>query len=255
MNEMQAPLSVRDLSVAIGGNPILRQVNLTFPRNRITCIIGPSGCGKSTLLKTLNRMHYNVEGLQVSGSVLLGTHDVIRANDQELLELRRNIGLVPQKPCPLPMSIFDNVAYGCRIHGMYRKKELPDVVEKYLTEVGLWDEVKDRLRAPAVRLSIGQQQRLCLARSLAVEPEFILADEATSALDPVSSRTVENLFVKLKEQYSIIMVTHTLRQAMRIADYVIFIYLGEIIEAGDAKEVFHNPKNELTKKYLQGAFS
>ena len=127
MNEKQAPLSVRDLRVTIGGNPILRQVNLTFPRNRITCIIGPSGCGKSTLLKTLNRMHYNVEGLQVSGSVLLGTHDVIRANDQELLELRRNIGLVPQKPCPLPMSIFDNVAYGCRIHGMYRKKELPDV--------------------------------------------------------------------------------------------------------------------------------
>ena len=168
MNEKQAPLSVCDLRVTIGGNPILRQVNLTFPRNRITCIIGPSGCGKSTLLKTLNRMHYNVEGLQVSGSVLLGTHDVIRANDQELLELRRNIGLVPQKPCPLPMSIFDNVAYGCRIHGMYRKKELPDVVEKYLTEVGLWDEVKDRLGSPAVRLSLGQQQRLCLARTLAV---------------------------------------------------------------------------------------
>ena len=252
MNEMQAPLSVRDLSVAIGGNPILRQVNLTFPRNRITCIIGPSGCGKSTLLKTLNRMHYNVEGLQVSGSVLLGTHDVIRANDQELLELRRNIGLVPQKPCPLPMSIFDNVAYGCRIHGMYRKKELPDVVEKYLTEVGLWD---DRLGSPAVRLSLGQQQRLCLARTLAVEPEYILADESTSALDPLSSKTVEDLFIKLKKDYSIIMVTHTLHQARRIADYAVFLYLGEVIEEGPAADLFNTPREELTRNYLTGTFS
>lgn len=255
MNEMQAPLSVRDLSVAIGGNPILRQVNLTFPRNRITCIIGPSGCGKSTLLKTLNRMHYNVEGLQVSGSVLLGSHDVIRANDQELLELRRNIGLVPQKPCPLPMSIFDNVAYGCRIHGMYRKKELPDVVEKYLTEVGLWDEVKDRLGSPAIRLSLGQQQRLCLARTLAVEPEYILADESTSALDPLSSKTVEDLFIKLKKDYSIIMVTHTLHQARRIADHAVFLYLGEVIEEGPAADLFNTPREELTRNYLTGTFS
>jgi phosphate transport system ATP-binding protein len=255
MNEKQAPLSVRDLRVTIGGNPILRKVNLTFPRNRITCIIGPSGCGKSTLLKTLNRMHYNVEGLQVSGSVLLGEHDVIRASDQELLELRRNIGLVPQKPCHLPMSIFDNVAYGCRIHGLYRKQELPDVVEKYLSEVGLWEEVKDRLGSPAIRLSLGQQQRLCLARTLALEPEYILADESTSALDPISSKTVEDLFIKLKKDYSIIMVTHTLHQARRIADHAVFLYLGEVIEEGPAADLFSQPQEAPTRNYLSGVFS
>ena len=191
----------------------------------------------------------------MTGSIRLGDEDIVNCSASELVELRRKIGLVPQRPTPLPMSIMANVAYGCKIHGLRRIRENRRIVRHYLKVVGLWNEVKDRLRSPAVKLSIGQQQRLCLARSLAVEPEFILADEATSALDPVSSRTVEDLFVKLKEQYSIIMVTHTLRQAMRIADYVIFIYLGEIIETGDAKEVFHNPKHELTKKYLEGAFS
>jgi len=154
------------------------------------------------------------------------------------------------------MSIYENVAYGCRIHGMHRRrKEMAQTVEKYLIEVGLWDEVKDRLHSPANRLSIGQQQRLCLARSLAVEPDFILADEATSALDPISSKKIEDLFVTLKEKYSIIMVTHTLSQALRIADHAVFLYLGEVIETGDAKEMFSNPKQELTRKYLQGLFS
>lgn len=255
-NIKNVPLIVENLNLSIEGNHILKNVNLTFPNNKITCIVGPSGCGKSTLLKTLNRLHETTDYLEVDGRVLLDGKDIITARDTDLIDLRRRIGLVPQKPCPLPMSIYENVAYGCRIHGLHRrKKEMSRTVEKYLTEVGLWDEVKDRLHAPANRLSLGQQQRLCLARSLAIEPDFILADEATSALDPVSSKTIENLFVKLKEKYSIIMVTHTLPQALRIADYAVFLYLGEVIETGDAKQMFNNPKEELTRKYLQGVFS
>ena len=231
-------------------------MNLTFPNNKISCIIGPSGCGKTTLLKSLNRLHETTDDLEMDGRIMLDGKDIIKAGDSELIELRRRIGLVPQRPCPLPMSIYENVAYGCRIHGMHRRrKEMAQTVEKYLIEVGLWDEVKDRLHSPANRLSIGQQQRLCLARSLAVEPDFILADEATSALDPISSKKIEDLFVTLKEKYSIIMVTHTLSQALRIADHAVFLYLGEVIETGDAKEMFSNPKQELTRKYLQGLFS
>lgn len=249
-------MTVENFSLSIEGRQILKNINLTFPKNRITCIVGPSGCGKSTLLKSLNRLIDNVDDVSASGRIMLGSQDIIGAKYRDLIELRRRVGLVPQRPCPLPMSIFDNVAYGCRIHGMHvKKKELAEVVEKYLTEVGLWDEVKDRLQSSAMRLSIGQQQRLCLARSLAVEPDYILADEATSALDPVSSKTVEDLFVKLKEKYSIIMVTHTLRQALRIADYAVFLYLGEVVETGDAKKVFGNPEKELTRKYLSGVFS
>lgn len=250
------PLTVRDLNVKIEGEHILKNVNVSFPSNRITCIVGPSGCGKSTLLRCLNRLTETIDNVEISGSILVGSQDLIKARDAELLELRRRIGLVPQRPCPLPMSIFDNVAYGCRIHGLHRNKaELADTVEHYLTEVGLWDEVKDRLKKSAARLSIGQQQRLCLARSLAVEPDFILADEATSALDPVSSKTVEDLFVRLKENYTIIMVTHTLRQALRIADNAVFLYMGEVIESGDASQVFRDPREELTRKYLAGVFS
>ena len=255
-NKSTEPMIVENLNLSIEGRPILKNINLTFPVNRITCIVGPSGCGKSTLLKCLNRLIDNVDDTSISGRIMIGDQDIISAPYRDLIELRRRIGLVPQRPCPLPMSIFDNVAYGCRIHGMHtRKKELAEVVERYLTEVGLWDEVKDRLQSSAQRLSIGQQQRLCLARSLAVEPDFILADEATSALDPVSSKTVEDLFVKLKEKYSIIMVTHTLRQALRIADHAVLLYLGEVIETGDAKKVFGSPEEELTRKYLSGVFS
>lgn len=250
------PLIVENLNLTIEGNQILKNVNLTFPNNKITCIIGPSGCGKTTLLKSLNRLHETTDYLEVEGRIMLDGKDIIKALETEMIELRRRIGLVPQRPCPLPMSIFENVAYGCRIHGMHRRrKEMAQTVEKYLIEVGLWDEVKDRLHSPANRLSIGQQQRLCLARSLAVEPDFILADEATSALDPISSKKIEDLFVTLKEKYSIIMVTHTLSQALRIADHAVFLYLGEVIETGDAKEMFSNPKHELTRKYLQGLFS
>jgi phosphate transport system ATP-binding protein len=250
-----AEIKVEDFNLWFGDAHILKNINVAIPPNKITCIIGPSGCGKTTLLKSFNRLVDLSENVKMTGSIRLGDEDIVNCSASELVELRRKIGLAPQRPTPLPMSIMANVAYGCKIHGLRRIRENRRIVRHYLKVVGLWNEVKDRLRSPAVKLSIGQQQRLCLARSLAVEPEFILADEATSALDPVSSRTVEDLFVKLKEQYSIIMVTHTLRQAMRIADYVIFIYLGEIIETGDAKEVFHNPKHELTKKYLEGAFS
>ncbi|MBR1926232.1 MAG: phosphate ABC transporter ATP-binding protein [Bacteroidales bacterium] len=249
-------LQVKNFNLSIEGQPILRDVNLTFPERKITCIVGPSGCGKSTLLKSLNRLIDTTDDVRTSGEISLAGKDILHAKEADLLELRRRIGLVPQRPCPLPMSIYENVAFGCRIHGMHKKrKEMNEVVEKYLTEVGLWEEVKNRLGSSAARLSIGQQQRLCLARSLAVEPEIILADEATSALDPMSSRTVEELFVKLKEKYSIIMVTHTLPQALRIADYAVFLYLGEVIEEGDASQVFGNPREELTKRYLQGGFS
>lgn len=249
-------LTVRGLNVKIEGEHILKNVNVSFPSRRITCIVGPSGCGKSTLLRCLNRLTETIDKVEISGSILIGGQDLIQARDAELLELRRRVGLVPQRPCPLPMSIFDNVAYGCRIHGMHRNKaEMAETVERYLTEVGLWDEVKDRLKKSAAHLSLGQQQRLCLARSLAVEPEFILADEATSALDPVSSKTVEDLFVRLKENYTIIMVTHTLRQALRIADNAVFLYMGEVIESGEASRVFRDPAEELTRNYLAGVFS
>lgn len=249
-------LVVQGLDVYIEGDHILKHVDVTFPAHRITCIVGPSGCGKSTLLRSLNRLTENIDNFRISGRILIGGQDIVQARDAELIELRRRVGLVPQRPCPLPMSIFDNVAYGCRIHGMHRRKaEMAETVERYLTEVGLWDEVKDRLNKSAQKLSIGQQQRLCLARSLAVEPEFILADEATSALDPVSSKTVEDLFVRLKKKYTIIMVTHTLRQARRIADNAVFLYLGEVVESGEAAQVFQHPREELTRNYLSGTIS
>ncbi|MDR1879044.1 MAG: phosphate ABC transporter ATP-binding protein [Bacteroidales bacterium] len=247
-------LIAENLNVYIRDNHILKNVNIKVPDKKITCIIGPSGCGKSTLLKTCNRLIDTFDNAKITGKVLINGKDILHSN-ADITELRRKIGLVSQKPCLLPMSVFDNIAYGCRIHGIRMPRKLNMVVEHYLRAAGLWDEVKDRLRTPASRLSIGQQQRLCLARSLAVEPQFILADEATSALDPISSKIIEELFVDLKANYTIIMVTHTLRQALRIADHVIFMYLGEIIEEGDAKTVFNNPQQELTKKYLSGAFS
>jgi phosphate transport system ATP-binding protein len=252
--DKDSKLITENLNVYIKGNHILKNINLTIPEKKITCIIGPSGCGKSTLLKTYNRLIDAVDGAKITGKVLINGQDILH-DDADITELRRKIGLVSQKPCPLPMSIFDNIAYGCRIHGIRLPRKLNLVAEHYLRAAGLWDEVKDRLRTPAVRLSIGQQQRLCLARSLAVEPQFILADEATSALDPISSKIIEELFVELKKNYTIIMVTHTLRQALRIADHVIFMYLGEIIEEGAAEQVFKHPTQELTQKYLTGAFS
>ncbi len=254
-SEGPTTLHTENLNVSINDNHILKDVSIEIPRNKITCIVGPSGCGKSTLLKTFNRIIDMTEGVKISGKVSLGNENIAKASFNDLTEIRRRIGLVPQRPCPLPMSIYDNIAYGCRIHGIHKRRDLNKIVIHYLSEVGLWNEVRKRLNAPASGLSIGQQQRLCLARSLAVEPEVILADEATSALDPISSKIVEDLFVRLKEDYTIVMVTHTLRQALRIADYVVFIYMGQIIEYGPAKDVFEHPKNELTQNYLSGVFS
>jgi phosphate transport system ATP-binding protein len=247
-------LRVNNLNVYIQKNHILKNINIEIPDKKITCIIGPSGCGKSTLLKSFNRLLDDTEGIKLSGNILLDGTDIYDKSS-EITHVRKKMGLLSQRPCPLPMSIYDNIAYGCKIHGIRNKKELNLIVQEQLKAVGLWEEVKNRLQAPASKLSIGQQQRLCLARGLAVEPEFILADEATSALDPISSKHIEELFVELKQDYAIIMVTHTLRQALRIADHVIFMYLGEVIEAGPADEVFNNPKQELTRKYLEGAFS
>jgi len=247
-------LKVSDLNLYINKAHILKNVNLEIPDKKITCIIGPSGCGKSTLLKTFNRLIDDTEGVRYEGSIWVDDTDIFDKKT-EITDIRKKMGLLSQRPCPLPMSIYDNIAFGCKMHGERNRKKLNQTVEEQLKAVGLWAEVKDRLHAPASKLSIGQQQRLCLARGLAVEPEFILADEATSALDPISSKNIEELFVELKKDYSIILVTHTLRQALRIADHVIFMYLGEVIEAGPADEIFNNPKQELTRKYLEGAFS
>jgi phosphate transport system ATP-binding protein len=226
-------IKVRNLNVHIQKNHILKDINLNIPDKSITCIIGPSGCGKTTLLKTFNRLLESSPEIKIEGQIFLDNEN-IHDRKAEPIHIRKKMGLLSQKPCPLPMSIFDNTAYGPRIHGLGNKKKIAEIVEHQLKSVGLWEEVKDRLHSPANLLSIGQQQRLCLARGLAIAPEIILGDEATSALDPISSKKIEELFLKLKEQYSIILVTHTLRQARRISDYIVFMYMGEIIESGSA---------------------
>src|SRR6266496_4064841 len=226
-------LNVRNLNVKSRNQHILKNINLKVPKNAITVLLGPSGCGKTTLLKCMNRLT----------DIFSEKHDIT--------QLRQKMGLVMQRPFPLPMSIYGNIAYGLKIKGIHNKKIINQRVEKHLREVALWDEVKDRLKTSAQRLSIGQQQRLCLARGLAVEPEIILADEPTSALDPISSRVIEEEFLRLKNDYTIILVTHILRQAKRLADYVVFMYYGEIVEYGTAKEIFENPKTDILKEYLR----
>jgi phosphate transport system ATP-binding protein len=247
-------IRIENLDVYIENQHILKDMNLTIPEKSITCIIGPSGCGKSTFLKTLNRMHDESPEVKISGKVFVDDENIYGPH-VNVIDTRKKMGLLAQRPCPLPMSIFENVAYGPRIHGIKKRKAVNQTVIQYLQYVGLWDEVRDRVRTSATRLSIGQQQRLCLARGLAIEPEYILGDEATSALDPLSTKKIEELFVKLKEKYTIILVTHTLRQAKRIADHIIFMYLGKIIEAGPTEEFFNNPKKQLTRDYLSGSFS
>ena len=247
-------IRIENLDVFIEKQHILKNISLSIPENRITCIIGPSGCGKSTLLKTLNRMHDDSPEVKITGKVFVDDENIYSPG-VNVIDIRKKMGLLAQRPCPLPMSVYDNVAFGPRIHGLRKRQAINQTVIQYLQYVGLWDEIKGRVRSSASRLSIGQQQRLCLARGLAIEPEYILGDEATSALDPISTRRIEELFIKLKEKYTVILVTHTLRQARRIADHLVFMYLGEIIESGPANEFFNNPKNQLTKDYLSGSFS
>ncbi|MBP6757800.1 MAG: phosphate ABC transporter ATP-binding protein [Flavobacterium sp.] len=248
---IQPHISIQDLNVHIGDNHILKNINLDIPDKKVTSLIGPSGCGKTTLLKTMNRLLDRQNDVRVEGKVLVDGENIYDPK-VEVTHIRKKMGLLSQRPFPLPMNIYDNIAYGQRIHGNNNKKELDEIVEKYLRGVNLWDEVKDRLKSPATRLSIGQQQRLCLARGLAIEPEIILGDEPTSALDPISTQAIEELFMQLKDKYTIVLVTHILRQARRVSDYVGFVYMGEIIEFGPTEEVLLNPKEKLTKDYVKG---
>lgn len=247
-------LKVGNLNVYIQQKHILKNISLDIPDRSITCIIGPSGCGKTTLLRSLNRLHDDSDDVFVNGSVIIDKEDIY-GKDVEVTHIRKKMGLLAQRPTVLPMSIYENVAYGPRLYGTRNRRSLYEIVKTQLLAVGLWQEVKDRLKSPASGLSIGQQQRLCLARGLAVCPEFILGDEATSALDPISTSTIEKLFIKLKEKFSIILVTHTLRQAKRIADYIAFMYMGELIEFGPAEQVINRPVHQLTKGYIEGSFS
>jgi phosphate transport system ATP-binding protein len=247
-------IKICNLDLSIGKQQILKNINVEIPGNKITVIIGPSGCGKTTLLKTLNRLIDLYPEVNATGNVLIDNEDILHSNS-DITEIRKKMGLLAQRPYPLPMSIFNNIAFGLKMGGRKKKGILKMRVEHYLKVVNLWDEVKDRLNEPASALSIGQQQRLCLARGLAVDPKIILADEPTSALDPISSQAIEQKFAELKSNYTIIMVTHILRQARRIADYVIFMYLGEVVEHGPASEFFEHPKEEKTKMYLSGLFN
>jgi phosphate transport system ATP-binding protein len=251
---LSSHIRIRDLSVSYGDQEVLKNVSLDIPDRKVTVIIGPSGCGKTTLLKAMNRLLDSVEGARVTGTILVDDEDLYDPK-AELTHIRKKMGLLSQKPQVLPMSIFDNIAYGPRIHGLRDKRRLAALVERELRSAGLWDEVKDRLHEPASRLSVGQQQRLCLARGLAVEPEIILGDEPTSALDPLSSRIVERRLIELKSDYTVIVVTHILRQARRIADYVAFLYLGELVEHGAAADVLGSPHDPRTKAYVTGEIS
>ncbi|ANI90332.1 phosphate ABC transporter ATP-binding protein [Arachidicoccus ginsenosidimutans] len=243
-------IQIKGLNVTAGNAPILKNINLEIPRNKITVLLGPSGCGKTTLLKCLNRLTDLHPQLSVKGEVLIDGEDIFHPK-QDLTRIRQKMGLLSQKPFPLPMSIYKNITYGLKIKGIKDKEKLQLSAEQNLRDAGLWDEVKDRLHSPATRLSIGQQQRLCLARGLAVGPEIILADEPTSALDPISSKKIEEKFLDLKNDYTLIVVTHILRQAQRLADNVVFMYFGEIIEQGAPEKVFGNPQSDVLKEYLQ----
>ncbi|TAG53729.1 MAG: phosphate ABC transporter ATP-binding protein [Cytophagales bacterium] len=251
---MAKTIEIENLNVFYGNRHALKNINMIIPENKITAIIGPSGCGKTTLLKCFNRLIDNNEGVKVTGKLLVDGENIFDPL-AEITHIRKKMGLVSQRPFPLPMSIFDNIAFGPKIHGEKNKAKLTEIVQKSLQDVSLWDEVKDRLNTPASRLSIGQQQRLCLARGLAVEPRFILGDEPTSALDPISSKNIEEKFIELKTKYTLIVVTHSLPQARRIADYVIFMYDGEIVEHGTMNDVLDFPKNERTKEYVFGKIS
>ena len=246
-------ISTQDLNLYYGGFRALRGISLDIPENRVTALIGPSGCGKSTYLRTLNRMNDLVPGVRIEGKVLLDGQDIY-APDVDVVTLRKRVGMVFQRPNPFPMSIYDNVAYGPRIHGEKRKVVLDELVESSLKGAALWEEVKDRLHKSALGLSGGQQQRLCIARSLAVRPEVLLMDEPASALDPISTSKIEDLIRALRSSYTIVIVTHNMQQAARISDYTAFFLSGELVEYGPTGALFTNPKDQRTEDYITGRF-
>ena len=246
-------ITVKDLQLWYGQTKALKGVSMNIPEKSITALIGPSGCGKSTFLKTLDRMNDLVPGVRIEGEVKYNGQDIF-APSVDINELRREIGMVFQKPNPFPMSIYDNIAYGPRTHGVRKKDELDEIVEQSLRGAAIWDEVKDRLKKSALGLSGGQQQRLCIARALAVEPEVLLMDEATSALDPISTSKIEDLALELKEHYTVVMVTHNMQQAARISDNTAFFLLGELVEFGRTEQLFSAPADKRTEDYITGRF-
>lgn len=245
-------MQTNNLDLYYGNTQALKKINLDIEKNAVTALIGPSGCGKSTFLRTLNRMNDLIESVKIEGEVLFEGKDIYK--DTDVIELRKRVGMVFQKPNPFPMSIYDNIAYGPRIHGVKDKSKLDELVESSLKGSALWDEVKDRLNRSALGLSGGQQQRLCIARTLAVEPEVLLMDEPTSALDPISTLKVEELMDELKKKYTIIIVTHNMQQAGRISDYTAFFLNGEIVESGITEDIFYKPKDKRTEDYITGRF-
>ena len=246
-------ITAQDLCLWYGQFQALKNINMNIPENSITALIGPSGCGKSTFLKTLNRMNDLIPGVKITGKVTFQDKDIF-AKSQNVNDLRKEVGMVFQKPNPFPMSIYDNVAYGPRTHGITRRAELDEIVEKALRGAAIWDEVKDRLKKNALGMSGGQQQRLCIARALAVEPKVLLMDEPTSALDPISTSRIEELAMDLKSKYTIVIVTHNMQQAVRISDYTGFFLLGDLIEFGKTDEMFSQPRDKRTEDYITGRF-
>ncbi len=246
-------ITVKDLCLWYGSTQALKNISIDIPEKSITALIGPSGCGKSTFLKTLNRMNDLIPDVRTTGAVEYRGQDIF-APSVDVSELRREIGMVFQKPNPFPMSIYDNIAYGPRTHGITGKARLDDIVERSLRGAAIWDEVKDRLKKNALGLSGGQQQRLCIARALAVEPEVLLMDEPTSALDPISTSRIEELAASLKERYTIVIVTHNMQQAVRISDQTAFFLLGELVEYGDTEQIFSQPRDKRTEDYITGRF-
>ena len=246
-------ISVKDMCLWYGDHKALKNVSIEIPEKSITAFIGPSGCGKSTFLKTLNRMNDLIPTVKITGDVLYEGSDIF-SKDVDVNELRKEVGMVFQKPNPFPMSIYDNVAYGPRTHGIKNKVQLDEIVERALKDAALWEEVKDRLHKNALGLSGGQQQRLCIARALAVEPKVLLMDEPTSALDPISTAHIEDLVLELKKKYTIVMVTHNMQQALRVSDYTAFFLLGELIEFGKTDDIFNTPKQQKTEDYITGRF-
>ena len=250
---MSEIMTAKNLCLWYGENQALKNINITIPEKSITALIGPSGCGKSTFLKTLNRMNDLIPIVKITGEVFYNGRSIFD-KDVDVNELRRDIGMVFQKPNPFPMSIYDNIAYGPRTHGITSKVKLDEIVEQALRDAAIWDEVKDRLKKNALGLSGGQQQRLCIARALAVEPKVLLMDEPTSALDPISTSRIEELALQLKERYTIIIVTHNMQQAVRISDNTAFFLLGELVEVGETEKLFSNPVDKRTEDYITGRF-